>query len=329
MSKQFLCKGSADAATGKVSDLICTEIPQRLVVNARQHQLQQNQNCQETTDCLCDLNSEQFSDALIDMRLLWDDHFFYTRLAVEETVVNGLNSPQSVAIVNRLLQNQDQLGDNLAIFYCDANGAQYASILREHIEYAVEVLKILRNPTSPTYAQDLAAAEAEALENAREFAQFWACINRFADEEHVFEHMQHHILTLVDLMKAIVARNTPLVISTQDVYSAATREMSAYFADIIQQQWENECNQSSSSSSSSSSSTCWTILRQKPKISLYNDIYVNKHLVILTIIQMKKNLTSNHNLKNGYMLKLECILEWDGRIIDCAGKYRFLIFANA
>lgn len=237
LQKKFECT----VARG-TSKLVCKELPQqghnfRAVVNHRRRQNTQN--------CLCELSRKQLSNSLVDMRLVWAEHVLYTRLAVEQVVTD---SPLAGDTVQGLYNNQIDLGNNLAIFYCQENGTQYADILRRHIDAAVAVLTALVSGVG------LPAAQAAALANAREFAQFWADINRFANEEEVFEHMQHHILTLVDLMNALIAENAAEVVRTQDIYSAATRELSEYLARVVRRQWRRQCNDESDKTSKSSSS---------------------------------------------------------------------------
>jgi hypothetical protein len=293
MSKKFMCTASFTAANGQPTNLVCQEIPQNQIVNQRRRAaVNQPGQCQQLADCLCDLDFEEVLTALVEMRLLWADHVLYTRLAIEEVVDNTAEAREVQTAPNpaemnllfgataaRLYKNQQDLGNNLAIFYCDGNGHQYADILTRHIGGAVAVLGDLIGLTDPTLTQTqinalntkLAADQEIVRANAQEFSHFWACVNPYINEQELYQHMLHHISTLVDMMKAIVAAllgtaanpsqlgNPQNVVTTQDLYTQATEDMSLMFFDATRRQWERDCkggrlrSQGGGNSSSSSS----------------------------------------------------------------------------
>jgi hypothetical protein len=183
--------------------------------------------CVNQRDCLCTFaNETAIESAFLQMRRLWEDHVLYTRLAVEEVI---FSSPLAGASVARLYSNQDDLGHNLALFFCPANGVIYTAILRRHIDAAVAFLTALIQGN--TTAADIGLNA--ALANAREFAQFWHCVSPFAIEDEVYNHMVMHLTTLADLMRAIIAHDAPLVVSKFDTYSAASRSMADYLVESI------------------------------------------------------------------------------------------------
>jgi hypothetical protein len=292
-SKQFVCTASFVSANGQPTNLVCQEVASGVVVNQRRRaNVVQPGQCQDPADCLCDLDFNELLTALVDMRLLWADHVLYTRLAIEEDVdanaegreiqtlpnlpetnlLIGSKTP-STGTLGRLYQNQQDLGNNLAIFYCDANGHQYADILTRHIDGAVAVLGDLIGLTDPNQDQyalntKLASDQAIVFANAREFSHFWACVNPYINEEELYQHMLHHISTLVDVMKTIIAallgtavNPSPLagsaqaVVAAQDAYTQATEDMSLMFFEATRRQWEEDCNGNGNNRSSSSSSS--------------------------------------------------------------------------
>src|ERR1051325_1998980 len=71
------------------------------------------------------------------MRELWSDHIAYTR----DFIVSGHASrPYRAEVLQRLLRNQDELGDAIKPYYGDAAGSQLASLLRSHIQLAGKTL---------------------------------------------------------------------------------------------------------------------------------------------------------------------------------------------
>ena len=76
----------------------------------------------------------QFHDA---MRQLWEDHIVWTRMVIV-SVADDL--PDLPTAVDRLLRNQDDIGDTIKPFYGDAAGEELSQLLREHIVGAADLL---------------------------------------------------------------------------------------------------------------------------------------------------------------------------------------------
>jgi gas vesicle protein len=71
------------------------------------------------------------------MRKLWEDHITWTRLAIVAILDDR---PEKDAAVQRLLQNQVDIGDAIKPYYGDAAGAQLTSLLHDHITGAAALL---------------------------------------------------------------------------------------------------------------------------------------------------------------------------------------------
>ena len=80
------------------------------------------------------LNRQAFHD---EMRKLWEDHITWTRL-----VIIGVfeDSPGLDSSVQRLLQNQVDIGDAIKPFYGEEAGDQLTALLTDHILIAAEIL---------------------------------------------------------------------------------------------------------------------------------------------------------------------------------------------
>src|SRR5678815_5474623 len=73
------------------------------------------------------ITQDDFNNA---MRKLWEDHITWTRHFI---VSAEANLPDKAATMQRLLQNQTDIGNAMAGFYGDAAGAQLTALLKDHI----------------------------------------------------------------------------------------------------------------------------------------------------------------------------------------------------
>ncbi|MGH7522337.1 MAG: hypothetical protein ACREMI_13765 [Gemmatimonadales bacterium] len=71
------------------------------------------------------------------MRELWSDHIVYTRNFIVSSTA-GLSD--TAEVLQRLLRNQDEIGEAIKPYYGEAAGGQLASLLRSHIQLAGKAL---------------------------------------------------------------------------------------------------------------------------------------------------------------------------------------------
>lgn len=113
------------------------------------------------------VDAQAFHDA---MRKLWEDHITWTRMVIVSTFAD---LPDQGPTVQRLLQNQQDIGDAIKPFYGDAAGEQLSALLRDHILIAAEILQAAED-------EDDAALE-DAIErwyaNADDIAEFLNAAN--------------------------------------------------------------------------------------------------------------------------------------------------------
>jgi hypothetical protein len=94
-----------------------------------------------------------------DMRMLWEDHIVWTRMAI---VSFAADLPDFAITAERLLRNQDDIGDAIAPFYGREAGEDLSALLREHILIAVDVLTAARAGDQPALDEALARWDANA-----------------------------------------------------------------------------------------------------------------------------------------------------------------------
>src|ERR1051326_3011318 len=115
-----------------------------------------------------------FHDA---MRKLWEEHITYTRNVIISFELNepdaGTVLPDLGTVVDRLLQNQVDIGDAIKPYYGTAAGNQLTALLQEHITGAAAVLTALKTNDQAGLQTALAAWYA----NAHEIAVFLSNAN--------------------------------------------------------------------------------------------------------------------------------------------------------
>src|SRR4051812_814316 len=112
-------------------------------------------------------NQHAFHDA---MRKLWEDHITWTRLAI---VSFADDLPDLPATEERLLRNQDDIGNAIKPYYGKAAGNRLTALLKEHILGAVALLTAAK---SGDQAQ-IEKAAASWYANANQIADFLHAAN--------------------------------------------------------------------------------------------------------------------------------------------------------
>lgn len=128
------------------------------------------------------LESTQYYNLQDGLRKLWNDHMQYTYATVDAYYNNpsGLSSS-----LNRLLQNQKDIGAAIVPYYGQAAGDTLSSLLTTHINLAVPVLEAAKNNDQP--ALNLALANWKT--NANDIANFLSTANPQNWPPHDMQHM--------------------------------------------------------------------------------------------------------------------------------------------
>jgi hypothetical protein len=111
--------------------------------------------------------SEQLRMAL---HKLWEDHIVWTRNVILN-IIDDL--PGTDQAVNRLLQNQDDIGNAIKPFYGEAGGKELTRLLREHITIAADLLKAAKAGNNSAFD----AANKKWFTNADEISGFLSKAN--------------------------------------------------------------------------------------------------------------------------------------------------------
>ncbi|HUP45918.1 MAG TPA: glycosyltransferase [Thermoanaerobaculia bacterium] len=105
-----------------------------------------------------------------DMRELWADHVIWTR----QYIIAAVNDqPDAKAAADRLLANQDQIGEAIVPYYGADAGRRLAGLLRDHILIAVDLVGAARAGNQVNFQ----AADGRWSANAADIAAFLSSAN--------------------------------------------------------------------------------------------------------------------------------------------------------
>jgi hypothetical protein len=104
------------------------------------------------------------------VRKLWEDHVTWTRVFIIAALAD---LPEADAAAQRLLQNQEHIGDAIKPFYGDEAGEQLTSLLRDHILIAADLLAAAKAGDSIRFEE----ANARWYDNADQIAAFLSSAN--------------------------------------------------------------------------------------------------------------------------------------------------------
>jgi len=125
-------------------------------------------------------------DLKLNMRKLWEDHITYTRSYIVSTLANLEDASK---IAERLLKNQDDIGDAIKPVYGDEAGKKLTALLKDHILIATEVVKAAQTSN----AEGLSKANAKWIGNADEIAAFLSKANPNLHEKTLQDMLHKHL----------------------------------------------------------------------------------------------------------------------------------------
>lgn len=178
----------------------------------------------------CDLKS--------DMRKLWEDHIIWTRNVIFN-IIDDL--PGTTEAVNRLLQNQVDIGDAIKPYYGTSAGNQLTALLRDHIIIAADLLTALKNDITPPFDDSPAftSAYTQWVANADAIAAFLSSANPNWPLAEMTSMMHDHLnLTGAEAMARKTANYAADVTAFDNVHMQIL-EMADMLTDGIVQQFPN------------------------------------------------------------------------------------------
>ncbi|MEH7356928.1 acetylglutamate kinase [Neobacillus drentensis] len=130
--------------------------------------------------------SEQEVRLKSSMRLVWEQHVYWTRMTINSI---AFNLPDLDFNTARLLRNATDMGNLLKPYYGNKIAAKFSSLIREHLVIAAEIVKAAKAGNQIA----VAALERRWYANGEEIAEFLNRINPFISlnefREMFFEHL--------------------------------------------------------------------------------------------------------------------------------------------
>lgn len=143
------------------------------------------------------------------MRKLWEDHVTYTAFFYT-AVINGGDDAGKLA--ERLLRNQDDIGNAVKPFYGEGAGNKLSALLRDHILVAADLVKAAKAGN--------AAAQEQATKrwyvNADEIAVFLSSANPFWQHKALQDALHGHLAMTTDAVVAKLHKDTARAIVAYD-----------------------------------------------------------------------------------------------------------------
>jgi len=165
-----------------------------------------------------------------DMRVLWEDHVTWTRLAVISVVAG---SPDTDAAVGRLLRNQTDIGNAIKPFYGDAAGDALTGELRNHILIAADLIAAAKAGDQAK----LAAEQARWQRNAADIATLLSRANpRYWKRAALLAMLEQHLrLTTAEAVARLQGEWAADVAAYDRVHHHALGMADALSAGIVKQ----------------------------------------------------------------------------------------------
>lgn len=131
-------------------------------------------------------NSTDPTEFKFAMRSLWVDHIVWTRQYIVDV---SADLPSANDTANRLLRNQEDIGNAIKPYYGDAAGNQLTELLKQHILIAVDLVAAAKEGN----ATALSAANATWYQNADDIVTFLSTANPNFDKDEMKAMYDEHL----------------------------------------------------------------------------------------------------------------------------------------
>jgi hypothetical protein len=164
-----------------------------------------------------------------NMRRLWADHVIWTRGYIVAAVAND---PGATAQLNRLMKNQEDLGNAITPFYGSAAGTQLTTLLKDHIKIAGDLV------TAAKAGDNMKVGDADKRwhDNAMDIANFLSGANPNWRKDDLVAMLNEHLsLTKQEAVARLEKRWTDDVSLFDRIFEQAMHMADALSSGIAKQ----------------------------------------------------------------------------------------------
>jgi hypothetical protein len=175
------------------------------------------------------LNQTKVTELRISLHDLWVDHIVWTRQYV---VAAAADQPDEPFAAERLMRNQEEIGNAIKPFYGDQAGDQLTSQLKDHILIAVDLLEAAKAGDSNAVEE----IEERWYANADEIATFLSGANpNWTKEEMVNMVNEHLSLTKTEAVARLTGDYATDVTTFDALYQHAVSMGDEFTIGIVNQ----------------------------------------------------------------------------------------------
>jgi len=175
------------------------------------------------------LDQEKVTELRFALHDLWVEHVVWTRQYIVAAAAEGADTSFAA---ERLLKNQDQIGDAIKPFYGEEAGNQLTALLKDHILIAVDLLKAAKAGD----AEEVAEIEKRWYDNGDDIATFLSEANPHWTKEDMVSMINEHLaLTKTEAVARLTADYETDVETFDALYVHAVSMADAFTVGIVEQ----------------------------------------------------------------------------------------------
>jgi hypothetical protein len=173
--------------------------------------------------------TEAETKLVLALRDLWVDHTDWTRMYIVSFLAD---LPDAEVVAQRLLRNQEDIGNAIKPFYGKEAGNKLTELLNGHILVAVDLLKAAKAGDSNATA----VSEGEWYQNADEIATFLSSANPNWSKEDLRNMLNEHlVLTKAEAVARLTGNYTGDIATFDQIHKHANGMSDAIVAGIVKQ----------------------------------------------------------------------------------------------
>ncbi|WP_217558661.1 glycosyltransferase [Paenibacillus sp. GbtcB18] len=165
-----------------------------------------------------------------DMQKVWIDHTIWTRSYIVSAISNR---PDQKDVLDRLLRNQQDIGNVIKPYYGEAAGNKLADLLREHILIAGKIVEAAKAGNQA----EVKKLEADWHRNADDIAKFLSAANPNWPFKTLQDKLYTHLQLITEIVLACLKGDWKADIAATDKNEIHMIHMADFLTDGIVKQF--------------------------------------------------------------------------------------------